>query len=589
MKDKERYLKKARTALRVMSVIAPYRTSLIILFLLMLTGAAAGLVGPYVGKVLIDVVFKPNSATGRYEHGAMLLLCVAIIFSAQIVQQLFILLRARFSGKLGNAMLYDVRALMFQKLMDLSLSFFNRQQTGALVSKVSQDSAELQRFMADFFPVTAESLLMLMGAGFFLFLFNWRLTLIVVVPLIAGAFFLKKLSKNISASYRNFFERRAELSARTNDSIAGIRLVKMFGNETREAAVFDSVNKSLCESGIALTRQTSVFSPLFSFFVVLVSSTVWLAGGEMVLMKKMSLGAIIAFLGYLAMFYRPLMILGQVVGSLASSLSAAQRVFEIIDAHPEVTEAPDALALPRIKGPIEFRGVSFSFGEAECISKCSFLIHSGQRVAFVGKSGAGKSTMANVLCRLYDVTEGAVLIDTHDIRSIKIADIRRSMSMIQQDTFLFNISIFDNIAYAKSGATREEVEACAKASCAHDFILAKPNGYGTVIGERGVLLSGGEKQRIAIARALLHDPSVLILDEATSAMDLVTENLVLSALENSPRKRTIIYIAHRPQSPERFDMIFVMDKGKIVESGTHGDLMEKKGLYCLLLSHEAQA
>jgi ATP-binding cassette subfamily B protein len=495
------------------------------------------------------------------------------------LQQLVGVFRTRLSAVLGNSMLYDLRASMYEKLQGLSLSFFDKQQTGALVARVNQDTAELQRFMADFFPVTLESLLLLIGAGIFLFIFNWQLTLMITLPLMASVLFLKKMFKRMGAYYRNYFERRSRLSAQVNEGISGIRVVKVFGQETTEIAKFNEKSNAYREAGIELVRQTSLYSPAFSIIIILASSAVWMAGGELVLLKKMTLGSIIAFLGYLAMFYRPVMTLGQLVGTVASSLSAAQRVFEIFDARPEVVDAHDARSVIAMKGKIELRDVSVAYGGVLAVSACNCVIEPGSRVAFVGKSGAGKSTIANAICRLYDVSGGAVLIDDSDIRTIKIEDVRRRIGLIPQETFLFDGPIYDNIAYAKPTASKDEVIAAAKIAGAHDFITAKPGGYDALAGERGVMLSGGEKQRIAIARAVLHDPAILVLDEATSAVDTVTENEVLAALDRLPGARTVICIAHRLSVPERYEKVFVMDRGSIAETGTHAQLMAKKGLY----------
>ncbi len=586
VKSRQRYIQKAKLAARVFLVVVPYRKSLVVLFLFMITGTCFGLVGPYMSKLFIDVVFRPDPSTGAYEHAGMLVAAVGVMFGAQALQQLLTVFRTRFSSTLGNSMLYDIRATLYEKLQGLSLSFFDKQQTGALISRVNQDTAELQRFMVDFFPVTLESLLLFTGASIFLLVFNWQLTVVVVLPLLASALLLKKLLRKMGALYRDYFERRSKLSAQASDAILGIRVVKVFGQEAREIAAFNEKSGLYRDAGINLGRQASIYSPAFSFFIILASSGVWMAGGEMVLLKKMTLGSIIAFLGYLAMVYRPVMTLGQLLGTVAGSLSAAQRVFEIIDAVPEVVESRGARNLPSVKGKIEFRDVSFGYDGRPVLKGCSFVIEPGQRAALVGKSGSGKSTVASVLCRLYEVGEAAVFIDDVDIRAIRLSDLRRHVGMVPQDAFLFDGTIFDNIAYPKPGASKEEVVGAARAALAHDFIMAKPDGYDTVVGERGVMLSGGEKQRIALARALVHDPAILVLDEATSAVDTATESAVLSAIERLPRISTVMCIAHRLLWPESYGKLLVMDDGSIVETGTHAQLMAQKGVYYSLYTQQ---
>jgi ATP-binding cassette subfamily B protein len=585
MKTRQQYIQKAKTALRIAAMMRPYRPSLFMLLLLMVSGTCFGLVGPYMSKLFIDVVFRPDPSTGQFKHAGMLIIAVGIMFGAQAIQQLIAVIRTQFSATLGNKMLYDIRSFLYEKLLGLSLSFFNRQQTGALVSKVNQDTAELQRFMVDFFPITVESLLMLAGAGIFLFLFNWQLTVVAVLPIMTGLVILKKLYPTLERFFRDYFERRSQLSAKVSDTVSGIRIVKAYGQEKREIAAFGAASGAYRDAGIILSRRTSIYFQAFSFFIILISSTVWLAGGELVLLHKMTLGSVIAFLGYLAMVYSPVMSMGQLLGNVAASLSAAQRIFEIADSRPEVVEAPDCRTLMSNNAKIEFVDVSFAYETRPVVSSGNFVIEPGRRVAFVGRSGAGKSTVAHLMCRLHDVSKGTVFIDGMDIRTIKIADLRRHFGLIPQDTFLFDGTIFDNITYTKPGASREEVVSAAKIACAHDFIVAKPQGYDTLVGERGVLLSSGEKQRIAIARAIVHNPSVLIFDEATSSVDTYTEHAILSAIAQRAPRKTFICIAHRLLLPDQYDTIFVMENGSVVESGNHEGLMAKKGVYYNLFVH----
>ena len=425
--------------------------------------------------------------------------------------------------------------------------------------------------MVDFFPLGMESALLLAGAGTFLFIFNWQLTLIAILPIATGGLLLKNRSMALTAHFRDFFERRSQLFARVGDTMTGIRLVKSFGQESREAAAFDAASGVYRDAGIGLSRKTIMYSQTFSFFIILASSAVWLAGGELILLKKMTLGSVVAFVGYLAMAYRPVMSIGQLIGSIAGSLSAAERIFAVIDSRPEVVERTDARPLPGIVGEIRFVNVSFAYEGCRAVDSCSFTIGPGEWAAFVGKSGAGKSTVANLLCRLYDVVEGAILIGGTDIREIRIGDLRRRIGLVSQEIYLFDGTIADNIAYGKPDAPREEIVEAARNACAHDFIAKTPRGYDTPVGERGALLSQGEKQRIAIARALLLDPAVLIFDEATSAVDIHTENEIFTAVERLFRKRTFLCIAHRLGSPKRFDRLFVMETGRVTERGTYTD------------------
>jgi ABC-type multidrug transport system, ATPase and permease components len=580
-----RYIEKIKILVKVFQFVRPYKKTLLALFLFMVTSTCLGLIGPYVSKLFIDVVFKADPSSGVYENARWLLWVIALLLCAGTAQVVLSGVQQRFSGILGYKMVHDVRAAMYEKLQFLSLSFYDKQQTGALIARVNQDTAELQHLMVDFFPVTLESLFLLAGVGTFLFILSWQLTCIIIVPLLAVIVLLRKIFPRLNAYFNRYFHRRSLVSALVNDTLSGIRVVKAFGKETGEVARFNRHSALFRDSGIALTKKWSVYYPAFSFFMMLGSILVWFAGGEFVLIKKMTLGSVVAFAGYLAMFYGPAIVLGQMVGTIANGLSAAERIFEVIDAVPDIVDAPDAVGLPVMKGALEFRDVSFGYEKSKpVIRSMSLAIGPCQRVAFVGKSGAGKSTIAQLLCRLYDVDKGAILIDGIDVRKIKQADLRRHIGVVLQETFLFNGTIYDNIAYAKADASRDEVVGAAIAANAHDFIIQKSDAYDTRVGERGDRLSGGEKQRIALTRALLHDPAVLILDEATSSVDTHTEKKIKAALDNLAKKRTIIGIAHRLSTLENYDRLFVVNNGEIVETGTHEELMARKGHFYDLVS-----
>jgi ATP-binding cassette subfamily B protein len=307
---------------------------------------------------------------------------------------------------------------------------------------------------------------------------------------------------------------------------------------------------------------------------------VWAVGGELIFLKKMTVGSVVAYSGYLAMFYQPVLTLARMVQMLSNSLSAAQRVFAVIDAPMDVRDAPDAVAMPVVRGTIEFRNVSFGYSTFKPVIKdLSLTIGERERIGLVGKSGAGKSTIINLVCRLYDADSGGVFVDGIDIRKIRGTDLRRQIGVVLQETFLFNGTIYDNIAYAKPEASRDEVIEAALAANAHEFIVAKADGYDTGVGERGVRLSGGEKQRIAIARAILRDPAILILDEALSSVDTQTEKKIQEALANLTRNRTTIAIAHRLSTLRSYDRLYVIDAGMCAEFGTHEELMNRKGAF----------
>jgi len=578
-----------KTLRRIFAFTRPYRTRLVYLFLLLIAGTGFGLITPYMSKLFIDFILKPNPQTGVFENAHWIPLAAMGLLLAYAAQTLLSSLHLRLTGVVGHKTVYDVRAALYDKLQQLSLAFFDKYQTGALMARVNQDTRELQHFLVDFIPLTLESLLILIGVGIFLFILSWKLTLFVIIPIAATVIFLKKIYFKIYLYFRRFYHRRSRLSALINDSLSGIRVIKAFGQEKEEIKKFDRKSIDFRNAGIDLEVKWSLYSPIFQFLIMLGSIIIWFVGGTYIVAGQMSLGDVVAYSGYLAMFYRPVLYLLRMVQLITSSLSAAERVFDVIDTEIQVKDVPHAVSIPEMAGTIEFQNVTFGYDPYKPVIKdMSFTIQANEVVGLVGKSGAGKSTIINLICRLYDVNKGAILVDGHDIREIKYHDLRQQIGVVLQDTFLFNGTIFENIAYAKPDASIEEVIEAAMAAYAHEFIINKPDGYDTEVGERGNRLSGGEKQRIAIARAILRNPRILILDEATSSLDTETEKKIQEALRRLTRGRTTIAIAHRLSTLRNCDRLFVIDDGRLVEVGTHKQLMELKGMFYHLVSMQRQ-
>ncbi|MDZ7263623.1 MAG: ABC transporter ATP-binding protein/permease [candidate division KSB1 bacterium] len=585
MKKCPRCTERWKTLKRILAFVQPYRLQLLLIFLLLITGTGFGLITPYLSKLFIDVILKPNPQSGLFEHAHWIPLAALAMLVAYAAQSGFNSLHLRLTGVVGNKTVYNVRTAIYEKLQQLSLAFFDKYQTGALMARVNQDTRELQHFLVDFIPLTLESLLILIGVGVLLFVLSWQLTLFVLIPIVVTILFLKKIYFKIYAYFRRFYHRRSRLSAFINDSLSGIRVIKAFGQEDEEIKKFDAKSRAFLEAGIDLEIKWSLYSPIFQFLIMLGSIIIWFIGGQYIVSGSMSLGDVVAYSGYLAMFYRPVLYLLRMIQLITSSLSAAERVFDVIDTEVQVRDIPDAISVPAIQGTIEFRNVTFGYDPYKPVIKdMSFTIQANEIVGLVGKSGAGKSTIINLVCRLYDVDKGAILVDGHDVRTIRYHDLRQQIGVVLQDTFLFNGTIFENIAYAKPHASTEEVIEAAMAAYAHEFILTKPDGYDTEVGERGNKLSGGEKQRIAIARAILRDPRILILDEATSSLDTETEKKIQDALRRLTRGRTTIAIAHRLSTLRNCDRLLVIDDGKLVEVGTHRELMNKKGIFYNLVS-----
>lgn len=584
-----RCTEKGKTLRRILQFTRPYLGQLFFIFLTLVAGIIFGLIAPYISKLFIDVILKPDTKTGLFQHAHWIPLAALALFMAYAGQNFFSGLHMRLAGIVGHKTVFDVRAAIYQKLQDLSLAYFDKHQTGALMARVNQDTRELQHFLVDFIPLTLESLFILLGVGIFLSILSWQLTLFVFIPIIATVLFLKNIFSKIRLYFRRYYHRRSRLSALVNDSLSGMRVIKAFGQEGEESKKFDRRSSAFRDAGVDLEIKWSVYSPTLQLLIMSGTVLVWFVGGKLIVGGKMTLGDVVAYSGYLMMFYRPIFILTRMVQLITSSISAAERVFDIIDTEPLIQDSPNAVAKPAIQGSIEFKNVTFGYDQFKpVINDFNVTIMSNEIIGLIGKSGAGKSTLINLVCRLYDVNKGAIVVDGIDIRDIKYQDLRSQIGVVLQETFLFNGTIFENIAYAKPEASVEEVIDAAIAAHAHEFILKKPDGYDTEVGERGNRLSGGEKQRIAIARAILRDPRILILDEATSSLDTETEKKIQEALRNLTKGRTTIAIAHRLSTLRNCDRLLVIEDGKLVEIGTHEELMEKQGVFYNLVSMQTE-
>jgi ATP-binding cassette subfamily B protein len=374
-----------------------------------------------------------------------------------------------------------------------------------------------------------------------------------------------------------------------NESISGIRVVKAFAQEDREMDRFMQRSEALAEAGIKADGFWYVLFGWMSFLTGLGAIIAWLAGGLEVIAGNMTVGMLVAFYGYLWLFFGPLQWFSQVNNWMSRAFAGAERVFEVIDTPTEAYESPDAVSIPYIQGDIEFRNVRFGYDKSNPVLKgISIDVKQGEMIGLVGKSGVGKTTLINLICRFYEADSGQILIDGVDIREIRLKDLRRQIGVVLQEPFLFNGTIAENIAYGKPGATFEEIVAAARAANAHNFILGKPDGYDTQVGERGSKLSGGEKQRVSIARAILHNPRILILDEATSSVDVETEKQLQEAIQRLVAGRTTFAIAHRLSTLRNATRLVVLDEGKIAEEGTHQELLDKKGVFHKLVDIQSQ-
>ncbi len=511
----------------------------------------------------------------------LLLNIVLLILVFAVVRGLFSFVQAYASESVSQGIAYDLRNEIFAKIQRLSFSYYDRTQTGQLMIRATDDVEKLRLFIAQGLVLAVGAFLLLGATLLILFLINWKLTL-VILPILPLSLFLFFMFGRISQPLFGELQRRlSTLNTILQENVAGIRVVKAFVSEVREQARFDRAALDLFAQALKISAVFAILFPLINLIAQFGQGGLLYFGGLEILGDNLSLGDYQQFTLYVIYIFLPLGQLGFIISLMAQASASASRVFEILDAESDVKNRPGAIELPAIQGSVEFRDVTFKyFSSSEPVLKnVSFKATPGQTIALLGSTGSGKTTIINLLPRFYDVSEGAVLIDGHDIRDVTIDSLRSQIGIVLQETNLFSGTIRDNIAFGRPDAPLENVIAAAQAAAAHDFITTFPQGYDTPVGERGATLSGGQKQRIAIARALLLNPQILILDDSTSAVDLKTEAQIQSALDNLMRGRTSFVIAQRISTVRSADQILVLDKGQVVASGTHSELMESSPIY----------
>ena len=574
------------TLFRLWRFARPYRGQLLLGFFLTLLGTAANLVPPYLTMPLMDNVLIPFQngqkidpmVVGMYMGG---LLGSALLAWVLSWAKTYIL--ALVSERIGA----DLRTTTYEHLLRLSLEYFGGKRTGDLMSRIGSESDRICVFLSLHLLDFATDVIMLTMTAIILFSINPWLAVVTLVPLPFIAWMIHFVRDRLRTGFEKIDRVWGEVTNVLADTIPGIRVVKAFAQETREASRFREANKHNLVVNDRINKIWSLFSPSVSFLTELGLLVVWAFGIWQVSQGEITVGVLTAFIAYISRFYGRLDSMSRIVSVTQKSASAAKRIFDILDHVSSVPEPVNPVPMGKVQGSIEVRDVGFRYGNREVNRGINLKISPGEMVGLVGHSGSGKSTLVNLICRFYDVSEGAILVDGVDIRSYAISDYRQNIGLVLQEPFLFFGTIADNIAYGKPDATRSQIIAAARAAHAHEFILRLPQGYDSMVGERGQGLSGGERQRISIARALLIDPRILILDEATSSVDSETEKEIQKALENLVQGRTTIAIAHRLSTLHRADRLVVLDRGKVVEEGTHDALMATEGAYFNL--YQAQA
>jgi ATP-binding cassette subfamily B protein len=577
-----RCVQRSKVLIRLLAYLKPHWLSACAIGFLLLSSTGIRLIPPYLSKIIVDdAIANKNIAL----LGWVVLALVAISLAGVGLS----VARGRTTAWLGSKMSYIIRGELYETVQRMSLRFFDKHKTGELISRLSRDTDSLQEFLAFEIPFFIVNIFLLFGIGAVLIKMNWQLALLTLLPAPLVAFGTIAIWNKIRSTFGKVWHRWSQLSSLLNDTLSGIRVIKGFAQEPREIKRFNSRSYDVYQVNMRAEQMWATYMPLLSFLLGTGSLVIWYFGGRNIIKEEMTLGTLMAFMAYMGMFYGPLEMITHIWGWISRSFAAAERIFEIMDMEPESPDEKNALSMPDIKGAVEFKNVTFGYNKHKpVLHNMELNIKPGEMIGLVGKSGVGKTTITNLICRFYTADEGSILIDGVDIKNIKLDDLRSQIGMVLQDQFLFTGTVAENIAYAKPDATPEEIMQAAKIANAHDFIVKFSEGYDTNVGERGQRLSGGERQRVSIARAILHNPKILILDEATSLVDTETEKAIQEALARLIKGRTTFAIAHRLSTLRNADRLVVLEEGKIVEIGTHDELMEKKGAYQKLVEMQTE-
>lgn len=591
-------LDKKSVFFRTLSYFLPYKGKMAGIVLCIMATSVLNLVWPYLnGTILYDKVLAQDEKFMAFLHlpagkgVTALTLVVLTMILTKISMQTVGIIQGVLTAKIVPGVVRSLKNDVFESMSKLSIKFYNSKQTGGLMTRVMDDADEISGFFIDGLPYMLSNIFILIATAVILLRMNWRLAIPVLmyIPIVFW------ISGHMVPKFWNLHASRhrakRSLNSKVNDNLTGARVVKAFGQEKKEIVHFDRYNVRLMKTEVELVRFDNLFGVLYTAAENISNLIVWGLGGFfMFYYGNISLGVLITFISYVMQLSNPLDLLSFGFRWWAESMNGAQRIFEIVDSVPDLTEADNPVHLEHMKGEIELRHVTFAYDPNKTILKdVSLKIESGRMLGIVGRSGAGKTTLVNLISRLYDPQQGEIYLDGINVKDIAFSDLRRNVAMVSQETYIFMGSVLDNIAYANPKATREEVVQAAVLASAHDFICKMPDGYDTIVGSRGRDLSGGEKQRISIARAILANPKILILDEATASVDTETEKAIQASINYLIQGRTTISIAHRLSTLRDADQLVVMEEGRITEEGTSQELMEKKGTYYKLRELQTRA